>query len=503
MVRLTALLLLFVSLVSVPRFVLANDGLDRYERYYPSIFYHLYAPISDQAGFTVLEEDMKGGADAAPAFRWARQFALSVTKIIAHETCKEMGVSGHPMALFDFSAENGDTPIRWVADKPARGRHPGGSHDGGVNLDFGYYMTGYKGPYMDPDYSVCDEHYSDTERDEDGAPKDLHQCLGPANRLDVPRQAYFFLRLFTMHQDQFHSLLLEQIGVDFYVKKAILGQIADWKNEAVYKISDDIVREMESIFTCDRWGGWARYHHHHCHVRFRNLDESGPHRAILEGLTERVRALDYELLRVESPDQTVFIKADLLSYKLARAIDVTLLTSESTSIQQCRYRLGDDDWVTADEPLNNFRYVFDLPYWPTMQDTHLVISAEIDVANGQTSVISTSVYLPQQDPLLKIRINRDAISGDYSIERDGDDSVWTLWTSFPSAYSHYITSVDYYIFPLGSFEEPTIVAGEGQNFRAHYTGARSDVLSIEAKVAISTRIKHTVPIFVGSPSRLR
>lgn len=499
----SALVLFLFGFLTVFQLVLANDGIDRYEGYYPSVFYHLYAPISGQAGFTVLEEDMKGGADAAPAFRWARQFALSITKIIAYETCREIGVSEHPMALFDFSAENGDTPIRWVVDKPARGRHPGGSHDGGVNLDFGYYMTGYTGTHMDPDYSVCDEHYSDTELDEDGAPKDLHQCIGPANRLDVPRQAYFFLRLFTMHRDEFHSLLLEQIGVDFYVKKAILDQITAWKNEGVYSISDELVREMQSIFTCDRWGGWARYHHHHCHIRFRNLDESGPHRTAIEDLTERVRDIEYELLRSESPGQSVFMKADLLSYKLSRAIDVTLLTSESEDIQQCRYRLGDADWVTADEPENNFRYVFDLPYGPTMKDTHVVVSAEIAMADGASSVISTSVYLPQQDPLLKIRINRDAISGDYSIERDGDDSIWTLWTSFPSVYSHCITGVDYYIFPWDSLQEPTIVAGEGQNFQAHCVGIDSDVLCVEAEVAVSTRIKYAVPIFVGTPSGLK
>ncbi|MFC1853467.1 hypothetical protein ACFL27_24995 [candidate division CSSED10-310 bacterium] len=475
--------------------VRANDGLDRYGGRY--LFYHLYQPISENAGFTVLEEDMKGGADGAPAYRWGRPEFLAIVKLIAAEVNTTQGKAQHQMPIFDLSAENGDTPIDWEDKEYPTGRHPGNSHDGGNNFDLGYYMTSLKGPHIDPDYAVCDDHYSKTEQDEEGKPKDLYQCFGPVIRLDVERQAYFFLRLFQWHADRFDHLLLEAIGVDHYVKKAVLDRISSWREQGTYNVTPEIIAEMEKIMTCDRWGGWARFHHHHTHVRFREIDEGGPFRNELYKLFDQERALEWQLWHDKFVDKTVFIKADLLSYKLGRAIDVTILKPKNLLVESCEYKLGSEDWVTAEEPENNFRYVFDLPYKPQPRDKKLRIQAKIQLSEGTSINLSQVVHLPALSPVLRVGVYKSAICGNYKKEVIEGKELWQLTVSFPPVYNIYITKVAYQIFFMDDTIEPVVVNGKGDQFEATFDNdKKKGILSIEATVYVSKRIRHTIPIYV-------
>jgi len=56
----------------------ANDGRDRYRILSPNLFVHLNGPVADGAGFRVLPEDMPGGSDGDPSYRWAQSHAVAV-----------------------------------------------------------------------------------------------------------------------------------------------------------------------------------------------------------------------------------------------------------------------------------------------------------------------------------------------------------------------------------------------------------------------------------------
>ena len=43
--------------------------------------------------------------------RWAQEHAIAVVEIAAYQTVQRIGRAPHDMAIFDLSAENGDTPI--------------------------------------------------------------------------------------------------------------------------------------------------------------------------------------------------------------------------------------------------------------------------------------------------------------------------------------------------------------------------------------------------------
>jgi hypothetical protein len=133
----------------------ANDGRDRYQTGYPNLFHHLMGPIADGAGFRVLPQDMPSGADGDPAYRWAQQHALDLMQVCARRTVVALGEANYSMAVFDLSAENGDTPVGFDSPTGPRGRHPGGSHDGGLNLDLGYYLTDLTGLEEKEDYAAC------------------------------------------------------------------------------------------------------------------------------------------------------------------------------------------------------------------------------------------------------------------------------------------------------------------------------------------------------------
>lgn len=474
----------------------ANDGIDRYAVRHANLLYYLYGPISGQAGFTVLEEDMKGGADGDTAFRWAQGHILAITKLVAYETCQEMGPAHYPMAIFDLAAENGDTPVSWKGDDPPQGRHPGGSHDGGFNLDFGYYMTSLKGLYDEPDYAVCDDHFSKTEKDEEGNPKDLYQCVGPANRLDVDRQAYFFFRLFSLHLHEFKGLLLENIGIDHYAKAAVMEKLRQWQKNGRYSIDEDFLREVGAILTCDRWGGWSHFHHHHIHVRFKDFDLEGEFRNVVKKIETRVRAFEYQLLIDENPEQKFFINAVLLSYKLSRSIEVTLNHPDLNIIDSCRYRIDDGPWAEPDSPEELFRYVFDLPNKPLLKDTSAMIEAELKTVDGTVHNVSSVVFLPAQSPLLRIKVHPETFTGVYLVEGTNSQQTWNMSLNFPSVYTHYITEVIYTIYYVDPKLEPETIEGKGIGFSASHIVKDKEILMLEARVVVCGASRFTVPVYV-------
>jgi hypothetical protein len=488
------LLLGLLSIILIPGVTPANDGLDRYNG--PTVLVHLHAPISMKAGFTVLKEDLEGGADGAPAFRWLRPEVAAVIQLVAADTYRVMGESATPLAIFDLSAENGDTPVEWDESSRPSGRHPGNSHDGGLNPDLGYFLTTLRGKFDDPDYAACDDHYSATEKDEKGNPKDLQHCAGPANRLDVDRQTYFYLRLFQMHAEQFDHQLLETVGIDHQVRQAVLAKARAWKNAGKYRITDSVIGEMEQLMTDDPWGGWARYHHHHTHLRFRNLDESGPFRKPLLDLAVKTRTLEMELLRDLAPGQKVFLKANLYSYRLGRSIEVSLLRPRTLAVKSCQYRLKDGEWFAAETPEDDYRYVFELPRRPTLKERSLTIEAKVTLGDDTSVSLTRDIFLPADNPGLTVEVHREAINADYRIESTGGGELWQLFLTCPPVYRRFITGVEFQVYFKDDSLEPTTLKGSGEGYSATYESKeRGNIRCIEAVVTLSKRSKLLVPVF--------
>lgn len=329
----------------------ANDGRDRYQQGYPNLLFHLDGPAGDDAGFRVLAGDREGGADGDPAFRWAQRHALAVVEIAARHTRQALGKGPFEMAVFDFSAENGDTPVDfgWRTAVPPgalppapRGRHPGGSHDGGLNLDLGYYLTSLEGQVLAEDYAACTAHYHATEKEPDGTPRDLNVCTGPADRLDVERQAFFVLELLKLHRERFEGALLDESGMDQKVQEAVVVKLLEWEKLRRHGVTRQHIDDLQALFSHDRWGGWQKYHHHHLHLRLQPGASQG-------ALRERAMALEVEARRVRAgvlarahPDWPVALDAQLLSYRLERGVEVhavKLRERPQVQVRGVRYRL--------------------------------------------------------------------------------------------------------------------------------------------------------------------
>ncbi len=476
----------------------ANDGSDRYHPDRAVVLQHLYAPVTNTEGYTVLEEDMAGGADGAPAFRWARPFTLAIIRLAAWDTANEFGVSPIPMALFDMTTEFADTPVSREEGKPPRGRHPGNSHDGGINIDLGYYMTSLKGLYEEPDFSVCDEHYSETAKDEDGKPKDAYECLGPANRLDEKRQAYFFLQLFKMHIDLFDYMLFESIGVDYHVKKAVLEQIRKWQSESRYCINDQIIREMDTIMTCARWEGWAKFHHHHTHIRFHDLDSSGEFRRVFEKLYEQERAMELAVQKELNPEKAVFIKADLYSYSLTRYIEASLLSEDPSRIKKAEYSLDEGEWISSEEPDNNFRCMLDVQKRIPSPERKLILRARYETADGNSEEIVREIYSPAVDAQARIRIDRNKFRTFCEKKEEGGSSVWECRLEYPQYYNYYITDLKY-VFYIREFpEKPENVEADRTDNSCRFVQKEGNTVEmIEAVITLTARMRISVPVYIN------
>jgi len=487
-----------LSLVLMSATALANDGRDRYQVGYPNLFHHWHAPVAAGSGYRVLPEDMAGGADGDPAYRWAQEYAIAVVEIAAYETAQRMGPAPFDMAVFDLSAENGDTPVdfgvpvRGGKRKAPRGRHPGGSHDGGLNLDLGYYLTSLKGSTLEEDYAACSNHHH--------GDKDSNMCLGPADRLAVEHQAYFVLQLLTMHRDLFAGRLLDEVGMDGEVMRAVRAKLVQWLATVKFGAIGERLADFDAIVTSDRWGGWQRYHHHHLHLRVQAFSPTGEMRDTVRQVTRRARAIRAELLSDTSAPGV--LDARLMSYRLERAIELRLLAAIE-DVEAVTYRLNGGEWQQADDARDHWRYVFDLPPGLRAVDGEAVVDVRVAVSGRPPMELTTKVHLPRQDARLHVAFAPGEIDGAARVRgRLIDASV-----TFPARLQPLVTGVRYRVYPeSGEPEEYVVDAGwfvgggsskPGLPLRVVRT-ASTEVTLIEAQVLLSGRYRVTVPLWVGN-----
>lgn len=480
------------SLLCLP--AVANDGRNRYELGIPSNLVHWHAPASPQAGYRMLADDMAGGADGDPAFRWVNPHALALTRLASRRTVEVLGPAPLPYPVFDLAAENADTPLKIDSEGP-RGRHPGGSHDGGYNLDLGYYMTSEKGKLETPDYAACTEHYKPAVPPASGW-VEANLCQGPADRLDTPHQTYFLMELVRTHSVRFGAELLEAIGIDARVREAVMAQARAWVAAKRYGASPALVAEMDRLFASSPYEGWATSHHHHVHVRMRPLDPSGHHGAALRDLVLRDGAQEAHLLTLPGAEagaaaQGCALLAELSSFALVRSLTLRVVPSGTApcAVQpgSLRFRFDGGAWQAPRDPLEPLMHaVANLPARPVFGT--LRVEAELQRTDGRRQTLARTVALPAQPGWLRVRVEaRDFVA---RTQRDGEDLQVRL--DFPPAHRVLIDQMSLLVRRTGLAQADRVVlrADDASTRLPHAAG----IEHIEAEISLSRRIRLRVPV---------
>lgn len=457
----------------------ANDGRNRYEQGLPFELVHLQGPVAPAAGFRVVPEDEAGGADGDPAFRWVNRPAMALMRLAAHRTHAAFGLAPHPMAVFDLTSENADTPLKFEKDGP-RGRHPGGSHDGGVNLDLGYYLSSEKGKLETPDYAACTEHHK-------GEPaQEANICKGPVDRLDTPRQTFFLLELQRLNRERFAGEWIEQIGIDAQVRLAVLKQAREWVKAKRHGASAAGVAELEALFASSPYEGWATSHHHHIHLRVRPLENGGRHRAAFAALIEQDRQLEARLL-ADSAAATrgCALVSELGSFALARSLDLRL-TGPGCQLRAQRFRFNGGAWSAPLDPLEPLHHVVDVPAGPGFETQFA--EAELEFMDGHKAVLKREIALPAQPSWLRVRIEaRDFVARTQS----GPEGV-KVQLDFPPAHELLIDHLELLVRRRGAAALDRVPMAIARPIAA--LQEPNAIESLEVEVGLSRRLRLRIPV---------
>lgn len=455
----------------------ANDGVDRYRKAVPNTFLLFPQPVSPDAGYGILSQDMRGGADGDIRHRWAQPHAVALVRVAARAVARDLGPGPNPLLIMDASSENGDTPVQF--DPAPHGRHPGGSHDGGLNLDLGYYLTSLKGKVYSPDFAAATEHF---ETRPDGSLKDVPQCLGPADRLDVPRTARFFVELFRIHREAFHCDLLEEIGVDIQVRQPVIAQVRQWAAAGKYGASRTMADDMEMILTSDEAEGWARTHHHHLHLRIRDLPTLGTHRPAIAALRARARQEEAELCAAAETRPRLAVA--LLSTDLSRSLEAELLPM-GAAVKDLRFRVDGSAWQHAQPGDPRNRAVLDLPGM-TVAGIALVEAEGLD-RYGKPIHLKASVELPEQSPRLGIAVDPAALRAEVAETPEG----LHIQPRIPASFKAWVTETALVLHREGQKAERRVLEGD----QAHRVDAKC-LTKVELQVICSGRKAVHVPIWI-------
>ncbi len=467
----------FVLCLALGTTLAANDGVDRYRKAVPNTFQLFPQPVSPDAGYGILAQDMKGGADGDIRHRWAQPHAVDLVRIAARAVVRDLGPGPHPLLIMDASSENGDTPVQ--LDPAPLGRHPGGSHDGGLNLDLGYYLTSLKGKVYTPDFAAATEHF---EARPDGSLKDVPQCLGPADRLDVPRTARFFAELFRIHREAFRCDLLEEIGVDFQVRQPVIAQVRQWAASGKYGASQAMVDDMEIILTSDEANGWARTHHHHLHLRIRDLPTLGMHRAAIAILCTRARQEEAELRT--ATEARPGLAVSLLSTDLSRSLEAELLPT-GAKVKDLRFRVVGSSWRHAQPGDARNRAVLDLPRATTAGTA--MVEAEGLAQDGKPFQLKVTVELPEQNPRLGIAVDPAALKADVKESLEG----LSIQPRIPTSFRAWVTETALLLHREGQKVERRVL----QDSLEQQVDAKG-LTKVELQVVCSGRKAALVPVWI-------
>ncbi|HEX5685558.1 MAG TPA: hypothetical protein VFY73_16175 [Ideonella sp.] len=503
--RFFALPAALLVMLALPHHAVANDGRNRYDTGVPAELVHLHAPVSAQAGFRVLASDMPGGADGDPAFRWTTRPALALVRLASRRTVEALGAGPYPLAIFDLASENADTPIGFGPEGP-RGRHPGGSHDGGHNLDLGYYLSSEQGRIETPDPAACTDHFRQGAP-AGAAPVEDNICHGPADRLDTDRQTLFMLELVRWHSEHFAGELLEAIGIDAQVRLKVLARAGDWARSRRFGVTTARVAEMERLFASSPYEGWSHSHHHHIHVRLLPMHAGGRHAARIAALVAQDRALEARLLTQPGAESGAAadgcaLVTELSSQALTRSLDLQIVGTEprcalagagkpqpaGAGLKRLRFRIDGGEWSAPEDPLSPMHHVVDAPAGTAFST--LVAEAELTFADGHLRLLKRTVAMPAQPGWLRVRIDASHFVG--RARTEGNELLLAL--DFPPVDATLIDHIAFLVHRRG-VAAPERVVVDVRTAAAKVQEAGS-VEAVEAEVGLSRRMRLRVPVVV-------
>jgi hypothetical protein len=483
---------LFAVGLSLSSSLLGNDGRDRSKGALANAFVFFPEPISKSSGYRLLDRDGPGGADGTEMFRWVRPIGSTVVRLAAYETWRQMGEVEFPMAIFDLTSENGDTPVQFEPGKAPRGRHPGGSHDGGLNMDLGYYLTSTKGKVFSPDLAACTEHLKTPKEISKAPPEDASQCLGAADKLSVKHQSFFLLELAKINREYFDSDLIEEIGIDWEARKLVNKQIEQWAKTNAYGATNDIARQLDNVFTSDAWDGWSTSHHHHIHVRMRDINMLGRFRVAFNRLLAKEKINDLQVLKENSPSSAQFLWTRLYSFNLSSSIEAEVLGGDP--LNQVRFSSDALEAQTADvSRAPRISATWDLNDEMRSEATGAEVKAEISAAGKIIKSLSKTQRLPARPSYLSIAVDPNQIRG--IVENDLLGKTLLIKLSFPQPYLNYITDASYTV-SYGDNHEPQKVFATRPDFFISIPIDKTKTIShINANLKLSGRMSLSIPVY--------
>ncbi|MBC7658701.1 MAG: hypothetical protein H7249_03250 [Chitinophagaceae bacterium] len=470
----------------------ANDGRDRARQSMPTQLELFAPPISEDSGYRFLEKDGPGGVDGTEMFRWVRPIGESLVRIAAFETTKTLGHAAYPMAIFDLTSENGDTPVDMDPSHPPRGRHPGGSHDSGLNMDLGYYLTSVKGKDFNPDLAACSDHFKAPKPGSQSL-EEANQCLGVADKLSVTHEAYFLLEVAKINRHSFGGDLIEEIGIDWQARVRVVKQLEEWVKSGRYGVTAELTDDLTHSFTSDAWDGWATAHLHHIHLRMQDIPMTGHSRKALDALMDREKAIDRGLMAKLNPSAPHPLWLRLLSSGLSRSIEAEILSLDPKA--DVRFQSDSLEWTKADvSRAPHASATWDLP--DGFHDERSLASVKAEFKeNGKTVTRNGLLPLPRKPSYLSIAVDPAQIKGYLESTRGGQEL--TLKLDYPEPYRAYITKVSYALTyanqdPVPSLAEST----KTDNFPANVPfDKKNPVQSVTAHVVLSSRLTLKIPIY--------
>lgn len=458
-----------------------SDGVDRHKKYSPNTFF-LFDEPTKRCGYSVLPKDSEGGADGTLEFRWAQKHLVALVKICAFETEQEFGASKYPLLIFDGCAENGDTPVDW--EPTPVGRHPGGSHDGGINLDLGYYLTSIEGIKFTPDYSACSDHFTVAKS---GELEDCWICNNEADKLDVERMSFFYLKMFSINRDLFSGELLSQIGADYFVKQAVLKKLQEWAAVKKYGATFDLIEDFKRIVTCDEFEGWAKSHHHHTHIRLNDIEIYGRLRSGIETLFEMENKIDLKLLKNDDNQKNV-LRLRLFSAGLERAIEAEILGE--MPIKNCLFKIDEGEWIKIQKGEERNRTFFELPSEINAKRKSITITAQFVDSQEKLRTISKEITLPIKDARLYVSFDPNQVRINASKQKD----KLFVKIDYPQIYEILITDIFYEVQTEKGVEKIEF-AGTAKDASIPLNNNQKFLLSACFKLCSRKTVK--IPIYIG------
>jgi hypothetical protein len=302
-----------------------------------------------------------------------------------------------------------------------------------------------------------------------------------------------------MHRERFAGDLLEAIGIDAEVRKQVLARAQEWQQRKRFGVKPPLIAELRRLLASSPYEGWARFHHHHIHVRLQGVDPAGRNARAFEALVDEDRRLEGELLARGGGGNAAVggfaLGAELSSQNLERSLDLRVLgdARRLADIRKLRFRTAGGAWETPEDPLEPLHHVVDAPRGTAFGT--LSVEAELELADGSRRLLQRTVSLPRQPGFLRVRVEPSRLVGRARADRGEVE----LTLEFPPAYATLVTKVEMVVQRKTGAPERLALASPTWSVRVP-DAKPAPIDLVEAVVTLSGRVRLVVPVMIAPPA---